>query len=79
MFIALDEYIFGCDDEPTKPPDRLRLVEEVGTKACGLALLPKHWTPPFLVLSAALYVKWRETDDSSKGALLTRELQKLEK
>jgi hypothetical protein len=56
MFIALDEYIFGRTDSPPATTDRLKFIEDVGTKACGLALLPGAWTPPFLVLSTGLYL-----------------------
>jgi hypothetical protein len=78
MFVALDEYIFGRKDAPPTSFDRLNSVEDVGTKACGLGLLPTAWTPPFLVVSAGLYLRWLDTESALRTALLEQELHKLE-
>jgi len=78
MFIKLNDYIFSRTDVSASITDRLKFVGDVGTKACGLGLLPTAWTPPFLVVSTGLYLKWRDTDIEDRRELLEQELQKLE-
>jgi predicted house-cleaning noncanonical NTP pyrophosphatase (MazG superfamily) len=43
----------------------------VGTKACGLAIVPSAWTPPYLVISAASYRDWATLDAEGRNNLLT--------
>jgi hypothetical protein len=78
MFVALDEYIFARANAPPAISDRLKFVADVGTKACGLGLLPRPWTPPFLIVSAGLYLCWREREAAHRSAFLEHELRKLE-
>jgi hypothetical protein len=78
MFIALDEFVFGRTNARSAASDRMKFVDEVGTKACGLGLLPMEWTPPFLVVSTKLFLRWRETEPAARASLLQNELRKLE-
>lgn len=78
MFLALDEYIFGRTAAASGVSERLKFVEDVGTKACGLGLLPSAWTPPFLVVSANLYLRWHSVAPAFRMALLEQESRKLE-
>ena len=79
MFVALGEFVFGRTNAWSTASDRLMFVDEVGTKACGLCLLPMEWTPPFLVVATSLYLRWCETELAQRATLLQIELRKLEK
>src|SRR5581483_11055575 len=70
--------IFKRTEGAPSVPERLNFVDQVGMKACGLALLPDVWTPPFVVVSTALYLRWRETALALRSELLMRVLGRLE-
>src|ERR1700678_548067 len=70
MFSVVRGFVLAPDETPTGFQDRLKQVDVVGYKACGLSLLPRIWTPAFLVLSAELYKQWLSSDSNQKLQLL---------
>ena len=78
MFSVVRGDIFARSDEPSGTKDRLGQVAVVGYKACGLALLPAEWTPPFVVVSAEIYKRWRAGDQFQRQALLDYAVADLE-
>jgi len=77
MFAAQRGYVLALNGAPAKER-RLEQLDIVGYKACGLALIPREWTPPFLVLSADLYRQWRIADDAEQERLLRQASSDLE-
>jgi len=79
MFQKLSDYIFAPGERPRDPRERLKHIETIGAKACGLALLPASWTPHFLVLSAELYSAWHKAGPAERKGLLLSALSGLER
>ena len=70
MFSPIRGYVWAPDDATPDVRNRLKFLNVVGYKACGLALLPKKWTPPFLVVSAELYGNWFAASRDQREKLL---------
>jgi len=52
--------------------------EFIGIKASGLLLLPKEWTPPFIVLTKSFYKLWNDNKETKNIlTLLTKSEQKM--
>jgi len=51
---------FSAESERSEWP-----VEAVGLKAAGLAQLPVTWTPPFVVVTAAAFIRWKEESSTN--------------
>lgn len=70
MFTALRGYVWSPSGTETAVAQRLDQLDIVGYKACGLALFPPQWTPPFLVLTAELYKAWKVLGEDDRELLL---------
>ena len=79
MFTALRGYVWAPSSIGTTVALRLDQLDTVGYKACGLALFPPQWTPPFLVLSATLYKAWSTASENSRTDLVAAATADIEK
>jgi len=70
MFSCLREYILSPSEDLLDVAARLEFAELVGAKACGLAILPRAWTPPFLVVSTELHRRWLGLGAEQQASLL---------
>ena len=78
MFSAVRGHVLAPGPAPANISDRLRCLGVVGYKACGLDLLPRGWTPPFLVVAAELYRQWQAAEPTARNSLLKTAVADLE-
>jgi hypothetical protein len=78
MFKPLSDFILAPAGTAPRGT-RLDYVRQVGAKACGLALIPSQWTPPFVVVSTDLYKRWCVVPESDRRALLEEQADILER
>ena len=76
-FVQIGSFLLAPPAVPPSLDKRLADVSLVGAKACGLALIPHTWSPPFFVVSALAFEAWLRGDDGSRSALLNKISQSL--
>ncbi|PTS83276.1 hypothetical protein DBR17_08535 [Sphingomonas sp. HMWF008] len=71
MLRELASGIFSIPNTPLSPDRRSVLAKRIGRKAAGLAIIPRAWTPPFIVIEASVFERWRLAYGRSALAIIS--------
>jgi hypothetical protein len=70
-FHSVSNWLTDVVSTSIPPASRLVRLNDVGQKACGLLVLPRAWTPPFVVIKTEAYRVWRPLEAERRRGLLS--------
>lgn len=70
MLSTISPHVHELQNVRMPADQRGALLKSIGAKAAGLAILPRTWTPPFIVVSCDLYTNWAAASIEDRSSML---------